>query len=188
MPFNYLGAPNFVGALKTKFLQPLGDKIRIKLALWKDKTLSTMGRVQLVNSIIYAFLSYNFQVYKWPCNLLWRVDKGIKKFIWTGDINKQGLVIVKWAKVCSLRSDGGLQVSKCINGHLICFGELIKGSKNLSGLGTLTSKVLLLSNGLKFAVSDLMVVYKFLISRWRIKPIFLNMPWILLRMIGLGLL
>jgi len=60
IPFNYLGVPIFVGSPKAKFLQPLADKVRSKLAYWKGKSLSIMGRVELVNSVIYDSLSYNF--------------------------------------------------------------------------------------------------------------------------------
>jgi len=60
IPFNYLGVPIFVGSLKVRFLQPLMDKVRFKLASWKGKSVSMMGRVELVNSVIYGSLSYNF--------------------------------------------------------------------------------------------------------------------------------
>jgi len=32
LPFNYLGVPIFVGAPKFRFLQPLADKVKLKLA------------------------------------------------------------------------------------------------------------------------------------------------------------
>ena len=35
LPFNYLGVPIFVGAPKCRFLQPLADKVKLKLASWK---------------------------------------------------------------------------------------------------------------------------------------------------------
>ena len=45
-------------------------------------------RMDLVKSAIYDFLSYNFQVYRWSSNLLKHVDKWVRNFIWTSDINK----------------------------------------------------------------------------------------------------
>jgi len=53
IPFNYLGLPTFMGAPKTCYFQPLDDMVKSKLAFWKSKILSMMGKVQLVNSIIY---------------------------------------------------------------------------------------------------------------------------------------
>jgi len=88
IPFNYLGVLTFVGSLKAMLLQSLVDKVTSKLGSWKEKSLTMMGRVQLVNSVIYGSLSYNFQVYRWPSNLLKHIDKWVRNFIWTSDINK----------------------------------------------------------------------------------------------------
>ena len=45
LPFNYLGVSIFVGAPKYRFLQPLADKVKLKLASWKCKSLSMMSRI-----------------------------------------------------------------------------------------------------------------------------------------------
>jgi len=63
-PFNYLGVPIFVGAPKSRFLQPLADKVKLKLASWKGKSLSMMGRILLVNMVIKGILAYSFNLYK----------------------------------------------------------------------------------------------------------------------------
>jgi len=81
IPFNYLGVPIFVGSPKARFLQPLADKVKFKLASWKGKSLSMIGRVEIVNSIIYDSLSYKFQIYRWPSNLLKLIDKWVRNFI-----------------------------------------------------------------------------------------------------------
>ena len=47
-PFTYLG---FISAPKGHFLQPLVDKVKLKLASWKGKSISMMGWVQLVNTV-----------------------------------------------------------------------------------------------------------------------------------------
>ena len=62
--FNYLGVPIFVAAPKCRFVQPLADKVKLKLASWKGKSLSMMGQIQLVNTVITIFLAYNFNMYK----------------------------------------------------------------------------------------------------------------------------
>jgi len=52
LPFTYLGVFIFVGAPKGQFLQPLANKVKLKLDSWKGKSLSTMGQIQLVNTMI----------------------------------------------------------------------------------------------------------------------------------------
>jgi len=64
LPFTYLGVSIFVGAPRGRFLQPLDDKVKLKLASWKGKSLSMMGRVQLVNTVIMDLLPYSFNLYK----------------------------------------------------------------------------------------------------------------------------
>jgi len=43
LSFNYLGVSIFVGTLKCRFLQPLADKVKLKLTSLKGKSLSMMG-------------------------------------------------------------------------------------------------------------------------------------------------
>ena len=94
LPFNYLEVTIFVGALKFWFLQPLVDKVKFKLTSWKGKSLSMMGRIQLVNTIITGFLAYSFNMYIWPISLLNQIEQWCQNFIWTSDIMKKVIVIV----------------------------------------------------------------------------------------------
>jgi len=66
--------PIFVGAPKLKFLQSLAEKVKLKFASWKGKSISMMGRIQLVNTVITGFLAYNFNLYKWLTSLLKQVE------------------------------------------------------------------------------------------------------------------
>jgi hypothetical protein len=56
IPFNYLGVPIFKGKPKACFLQPVADKIKLKLSAWKASLLSIAGRVQLVKAIIQSMM------------------------------------------------------------------------------------------------------------------------------------
>ncbi|XP_019462933.1 PREDICTED: uncharacterized protein LOC109361856 [Lupinus angustifolius] len=108
LPFNYLGVPLFKGKPRRYHLQPISDRILAKLATWKGSSLSIMGRVELVRSIIHSMFLYSFHIYKWPASLIDCLDKGIRNFIWYGDIGTRKLVPVAWSKVCVPISQGGL--------------------------------------------------------------------------------
>jgi len=84
----------FVGAPKCQFLQPLVDKVKLKLASWKGKSLSMTGHTQLVNKVITRFLAYCFNMYKWHVSLLKQVEQWCRNFIWAGDILKKGIATV----------------------------------------------------------------------------------------------
>ncbi|XP_019447391.1 PREDICTED: uncharacterized protein LOC109350622 [Lupinus angustifolius] len=96
------------GKPKSVHLQPIADKILTKLGTWKGKLISIMGRVELVRSIIQSMLLFSFQIYKWPSQLLSKVDIDIRNFIWSGDIGVRKLVTVAWKMVCTPRQEWGL--------------------------------------------------------------------------------
>ncbi|GAU46322.1 hypothetical protein TSUD_401930 [Trifolium subterraneum] len=100
LPFNYLGVPIFQGTRKTCHLQPVADKIKLKLSAWKASLLSIAGRVQLVRSVIQSMLSYSITLYSWPVALLKDIEKCIRNFIWSRDIDKRKLVTISWQEIC----------------------------------------------------------------------------------------
>jgi len=129
LPFNYLGVSIFVRAPNSRFLLPLADKVKLKLASWKGKSLSIMGRIQLANMVITIILAYNFNLNKWPVSLLKQVKQWCRNFIWTGDILKKGITTVNWATICSSLENGGLKI---INLHHENNAYLLKLAWNFS--------------------------------------------------------
>jgi len=99
----------------------IADKIKNKLATWKGRILSIMGRVQLVKSIIHGMLVYSFHVYLWPRRLLRLLDSWIKKFIWSGDVLTRKVCTVAWKILCRPWAEGGLDIkpTRLINEALI---------------------------------------------------------------------
>ena len=115
LPFNYLGIPIFKGKPKVCHLQPIADRIKLKLSNWKSSLLSMVERVRLVQSVIQSMLIYNISIYAWPTSLLKDLEKDIKNFIWSGDKEKRKLISVSWKKVCRLYVQGGLNLRSLIN-------------------------------------------------------------------------
>ncbi|GAU27936.1 hypothetical protein TSUD_146500 [Trifolium subterraneum] len=95
-------------------LQPVADKIKLKLSAWKTSLLSIAGRVQLVRSVIQSMLIYSITLYSWPVALLKDIEKCIRNFIWSGDIDKRKLVTISWQKICRPYSQGGLNIRSLI--------------------------------------------------------------------------
>ncbi|GAU45776.1 hypothetical protein TSUD_24400 [Trifolium subterraneum] len=86
------------GKPETSHLQPVADKIKLKLSAWKAFLLSMAGRVQLVRAVIQSMLIYSITLYSWPVSLLKDIEKCIRNFIWSGDIDKRKLVTTSWQK------------------------------------------------------------------------------------------
>jgi ribonuclease HI len=110
IPYNYLGVPIFRGKPKASFLQPVADKIKLKLSAWKASLLSIAGRVQLVKAIIQSMMIYSITLYSWPVSLIKDVERNIRNFIWSGDPEKRKLVTVSWKKICRPLEQGGLNI------------------------------------------------------------------------------
>jgi hypothetical protein len=102
LPFIYLGVPIFKGKPKSIYLQPIADKIKSKLAAWKASLLSIAGRVQLVKSVIHSMLIHSISIYSWPTSLLKDLERWMKNFIWSSDLNQRRLVTVGWKKFVNL--------------------------------------------------------------------------------------
>lgn len=68
------------------------------------------GRLQLVKSVIQGMLVYTLLIYKWPKNMLHRLDMFAKNFIYTGDIYQRLLISVQWKKTCKPFTEGGLAI------------------------------------------------------------------------------
>jgi hypothetical protein len=110
IPFTYLGCPIFKGKPKCVHFQAIVDKIKVKMATWKESLLSIMGRVQLIKSIIHGMLVYSFHVYQWQRRLLKTLDIWIKKFIQSGDLNTSKVCTVAWKHLCMPWEEGGLDL------------------------------------------------------------------------------
>jgi len=110
LPFTYLGVPIFRGKPKTIHLQPYVDKVKTKLSSWKASLLSIAGRVQLVKSVAQSILLHCVSIYSWPVKLIKDVERWMRNFIWSGDVNQRKLVTVPWKKVCSPLNEGGLGI------------------------------------------------------------------------------
>ncbi|KAL8494369.1 hypothetical protein ACS0TY_025254 [Phlomoides rotata] len=68
------------------------------------------GRICLVNSIIASSLFHLMLVYRWPRSLLDQIERAMRNFIWTGNIDKSGLCRVSWVKACASKEEGGLGI------------------------------------------------------------------------------
>jgi hypothetical protein len=110
LPFTYLGILLFKGKPKAIHLRPIVDRIKHKLSTWKERLLTIMGRVQLINAVISSILTYSFQVYKWPPSLLHEVARNMRNFIWSGNIDQRKLSIVAWSTICKPTEEEGLSV------------------------------------------------------------------------------
>ena len=66
LPVIYLGIPLEVNLRKIATWKPVLEKVEKRLALWKGKTLSRVGRLTLIKSVLNNLLMYYLNLFKIP--------------------------------------------------------------------------------------------------------------------------
>ncbi|KAL5146890.1 putative ribonuclease H protein [Glycine soja] len=110
LPFKYLGVPVTSKKLSTIHYSPLIDKIVGKIKHWTARLLSYAGRLQLVNSVMFALTNYWLNCFPFPKSVLQKIEAICRIFLWTGGFEGSRKSPVAWKQICSPRSCGGLNI------------------------------------------------------------------------------
>ncbi|KAJ9555639.1 hypothetical protein OSB04_010253 [Centaurea solstitialis] len=94
----------------TKSWQPLIDKFRSKLTVWKAKTFSIGGRCCLCKSILGALGTYMFSLYKAPKKVLNILEGYRSRFLWGDTSENKKIHWMAWDKVLRDKHCGGLGI------------------------------------------------------------------------------
>ena len=109
----YLGIPFIHGRPNKGHFKHVTEKNQRKLAGWKAKVFSLSGQATLVQFVTSTIPNYTSHVLKMPVSICADIDKINRIFLW-GDTNEKNKVhLVKWKKVCTPKSKGGLGIRSC---------------------------------------------------------------------------
>ncbi|CAL1383295.1 unnamed protein product [Linum trigynum] len=78
----YLGLATMAGRSKNELFTGILDRIRKKLKVWKEKTLSAAAREVLIKSVAQAQLTYVMSVFKVPDGVIDEAHNLITNFWW----------------------------------------------------------------------------------------------------------
>ncbi|GKU90363.1 hypothetical protein SLEP1_g4364 [Rubroshorea leprosula] len=106
----YLGVPIIHGRFKASNYKHILEKMKIKLAGWKQKSLSLAGKRTLVQSVTSSIPTYNMQTVLLPSSTCSAIDSLNRKFLWDSDIQTNKPHLVHWNDICLPRRYGGLGV------------------------------------------------------------------------------
>ncbi|XP_042505479.1 uncharacterized protein LOC122082043 [Macadamia integrifolia] len=124
-PTRYLGVEIFKGRVKKEALMPIMDRVKGRLAGWKGKLLSMAERVELVCSVISGILNHNFAVYWWLSSLLATMERWMRNFIWSGEVDIAKTITVKWDTLCKPKEEGGLGIRRLRDTNKALLGKLV---------------------------------------------------------------
>ncbi|KAJ0911011.1 putative RNA-directed DNA polymerase [Helianthus annuus] len=108
LPFVYLGLK--VGGNMNRYHNwlPVIETFQNRLSLWKATTLSIGGRLTLIKSVIDSLPLYYFALYQAPGNVIDKLEKLRRRFLWGGTDVRSKMHWVKWEIVTKPVSMGGL--------------------------------------------------------------------------------
>ncbi|GJV90083.1 RNA-directed DNA polymerase, eukaryota, reverse transcriptase zinc-binding domain protein [Tanacetum coccineum] len=96
LPVRYLGGPLLAKKLGVSDCKVLCDKEEERINNWRNKTLSYVGRIQLIASVLSSMQQYWALVYLLPATVIHELEKLFKMFLWNAGDSAKGKARVSW--------------------------------------------------------------------------------------------
>lgn len=106
----YLGLPIGCNMKRVVAWNPVVEKFKEKLSIWKAKALSFGGRLTLVKSVLSSLPLYYFSLFKAPSKVIEKLESIRRNFLWGGDENKKKIHWIAWDNIIKPKWLGGLGV------------------------------------------------------------------------------
>ncbi|XP_038974801.1 uncharacterized protein LOC120106025 [Phoenix dactylifera] len=107
---SYLGVPLCGRRLRIRDCVSLVTSVRRRLEGWQSHSLSMMGRIVLVRSVLSSVPIYLLSHVDIPVSVLRSLEQLFREFIWGRRSGRGGIHLVAWESVCQPTSAGGLGV------------------------------------------------------------------------------
>jgi len=108
LPLKYLGMPLGARHKATSIWDDIVVKMERHLASWQKLYLSKSARVTLIKSTLSNLPTYFMSIFPIPTHVANRIEKLQRDFLWGGIGEEFKYHLVRWDKVCSPISEGGL--------------------------------------------------------------------------------
>ncbi|KAJ9689584.1 hypothetical protein PVL29_014988 [Vitis rotundifolia] len=112
LPSQYLGLPLGAPNRAPYVWDGLEERVRRRLARWKQQYISKGGRLTLIKSTLASMPIYQMSIFRMPKIVARRLEKVQRDFLWGGGSLEGKSHLVKWEVVCSKKNKGGLGLRK----------------------------------------------------------------------------
>ncbi|GJS84492.1 hypothetical protein Tco_0751033 [Tanacetum coccineum] len=121
LPVKYLGVPLVSSRLMFRDCKELIEKVQARVDNWKNKFLSTAGRLQLIQSVIGSLHVFWASVFVLPSQVLLDIEQIMRGFLWCQGKLRNGQAKVAWEEICLPKIEGGLGIRRlaCFNNALM---------------------------------------------------------------------
>jgi len=110
VPFKYLGLEVGGNPRKRKFWEPVLNKLKDRLSVWKGRFLSMAGRICLIKSVITVVPLFYLSLFKAPKCVYSSIIRLQRRFLWGWEKEKMPIAWVSWEMVCKPKEEGGLGI------------------------------------------------------------------------------
>ncbi|EOY02376.1 LINE-type retrotransposon LIb DNA, Insertion at the S11 site-like protein [Theobroma cacao] len=107
----YIGVPLLHGRKTAHIYKSLIDKVRSRLCAWKASSLSSTGRLTLVQSVLTSIPLYTMQTISIPLEICKKIELLCRNFLWHGDGQSKKVHLLRWSTLCKPKAQGGNQPS-----------------------------------------------------------------------------
>ena len=121
---NYLGFPIKHKGVPWNRMNFMVERVMNKLAGWKARFLSFVGRSVLVKSVMSSIPNYVMQAASLPAHLCEKLDKINQDFLWGSTSEKRRLHLVGWSKIIRPKEEGGLGIQAARAKNLALLAKL----------------------------------------------------------------
>ncbi|KAK9049037.1 hypothetical protein SSX86_031996 [Deinandra increscens subsp. villosa] len=113
LPVKYLGVPLLSSGLRYRDCHPLLEAVDNHISSWRNKSLSFVGRLQLILSVLSSMHIYRASVFLLPARVVNELEAKMRGFLWSQGKRVKGAAKVSWNVVCRPKGEGGLGI-RCI--------------------------------------------------------------------------
>ena len=104
----YLGFPFLQQGRNGNAFNFVAKKIQAKLAEWKSRLLSRVGRLVLIKAMAAPIADYYMQCHALPIKVYNNIDKKMRDFLWGSTNEKKKMHMVNWQTVTQPKEIGGM--------------------------------------------------------------------------------
>ena len=90
--------------------QPLISRICKRISIWTSKFIGQAGRLQLINSILFAIQSFWARCVFLPNNAIKAIQSILARYLWAGNLISRCVFKVAWADCCYPKEEGGIGI------------------------------------------------------------------------------
>ena len=107
-PFKYLGLEVGGNSRKKSFWEPVVNKLKTRLSVWKGRFLSMAGKICVIKSVFTAIPLFYLSVFKASESVYKSIISIQRRFLWGWGKEKIPISWVSWENLCKPKEEGGL--------------------------------------------------------------------------------